>query len=123
MFPDTLERLELLIDRSLLQREGSRYRLLSSVRLLLEAQGAPPPDCIKRHAAYFVARAPTWLQMFNGARCMQAQRELSDVEADLIAAWEAEIPPSDAMISRNCWTRSTRRRGRGRSGWRCSGGR
>ncbi|WP_250030002.1 ATP-binding protein [Paractinoplanes maris] len=53
---DTLDVLDGLVSKSLIERDGARYRMLSTIRAFCAGQGPAP---IAEHAAYFLALART----------------------------------------------------------------
>ena len=92
-----LSDLEELLDRSLLQREGSRYRMLSSIRAMIAENAPCPPDCLPTHAAFFARQAPRWMDMLIGSGSPAAQQEIAACEADLDAAWRQTDSPADCL--------------------------
>ncbi|MCO8270351.1 AfsR/SARP family transcriptional regulator [Actinoplanes sp. TRM 88003] len=54
--PETLDVLDGLVSKSLIERDGARYRMLSTIRAFCAAQGPAPTD---RHAEYFLRLAQT----------------------------------------------------------------
>lgn len=80
--------LEDLQDRSLVQRDGTRFRLLESVRLFVEAHG--PTDVRRRaeaaHVACFAELARERYPRLGGADALDALAKLSEEAGNLAAA-------------------------------------
>ncbi|MEZ4318707.1 MAG: winged helix-turn-helix domain-containing protein [Myxococcota bacterium] len=82
------EPLEDLQDRSLLQREGTRFRLLESVRLFVEAHGRPDvrATAAERHLRWYTALARSEGPRLSGSHALDALSRLSEDAGNLDAA-------------------------------------
>ncbi|MBL7259882.1 ATP-binding protein [Paractinoplanes lichenicola] len=57
--PDTLDVLDGLVGKSLIERDGSRYRMLSTIRAFCAEQVSEPSMVVRAHVAYFRSFAQT----------------------------------------------------------------
>jgi tetratricopeptide (TPR) repeat protein/DNA-binding winged helix-turn-helix (wHTH) protein len=83
---------EALLDRSLVQRSGGHYRLLSSIREFAQLQGKPRAAAEARHAIWARGLVNRLLPQVETAAAREAIQELASREADLVAALPG-LPP------------------------------
>jgi predicted ATPase len=99
--PDVISALIGLVDKSVVLREGDRYRMLDTLREFgaeqLESSGELAA-CRARHIARFLAMAQYFGRHFTGGDQMDRYRELRETHANLRAALEYALEPDSEPV-------------------------
>lgn len=100
--PDVVDALIGLVDKSVVLREGERYRMLDTLREFGAdrlASSRELASCRARHIAQYLAMARYFGTHFADDDQMDRYRELREVHANLRAALEYALEPDDAAAS------------------------